>query len=213
MLNNRMLWLSLLMAIVVAANLDAQERRRRQAPAGKEPPHPPAVGEEVPGFELPKINAQDEDPTDGEVPTTKLEDLTKDHDVVLLVLRGWPGYQCPICSRQVGQFITKADQLTEHGVEVVMIYPGPADLLAAHAKEFQGDKTFPDNYHYLTDPDYKFTNAWGLRWEAPRETAYPSTFIIGKDGLLKFGHTSTTHGDRVNVETVVKELEKLKDES
>ena len=91
-----------------------------------------------------------------------------------------------------------------------MIYPGPADLLAEHAKEFQGANEFPENYHYLMDPDYKFTNAWGLRWEAPRETAYPSTFIIGADNKVKYGLTSTSHGGRESAAKVLVELAKLK---
>ena len=30
----------------------------------------------------------------------QLSDLTAKSDVVLVVLRGWPGYQCPICTRR-----------------------------------------------------------------------------------------------------------------
>ncbi|QDU87797.1 Redoxin [Pirellulimonas nuda] len=209
-------WLVLLAICASTLPSDAQQperqrqRQRRQAPAGKEAPHPPKVGDEAPAFELPKLNAEKkaDDKTTGDdaLPTVTLEQINNDGPVVLLVLRGWPGYQCPICSRQVGQFLSRSEQLAKQGVQLVLVYPGPADLLAEHAREFQGDRSFPAGVHYLIDPDYAFTNAWGLRWEAPRETAYASTFIIGKDGLIKFGNTSTTHGDRVDVETVLEEL-------
>lgn len=185
--------------IMEVSGQEQQPRGRRQATPGKEPPHPPAVGAEAPELEL--KNVKDE--------PISLKKLSDDHTVVLLVLRGWPGYQCPICSRQVGEFLEKEKEFAKLGVELVMIYPGPADLLAEHAKEFQGKQLFPEHFHYVMDPDYVFTNAWGLRWEAERETAYPSTFIVGKDGKIKYGVTSTTHGDRASAADVLKELAKL----
>ncbi|MEZ6060229.1 MAG: peroxiredoxin family protein [Planctomycetaceae bacterium] len=193
----------LTVSMVLASPAMSQERqrgRRSQAVPGKEPPHPPKVGEEVPDFELNNLKEH----------VVSLKKLTESGPVVVLVLRGWPGYQCPICSRQVGEFLTKKDEIQKAGASVVMIYPGPADLLAEHATEFQGTRDFPDNFHYVTDPDYKFTNAWGLRWEAPRETAYPSTFVIGKDRKVKFGMTSTSHGGRASANDVLEELAKLK---
>jgi hypothetical protein len=82
--------------------------------------------------------------------------------------------------------------------------------LADHATEFQGKLEFPDHFQYLLDPDYEFTNAWGLRWEAERETAYPSAFIVGRDRKIKFGVTSTTHGERASAAAMLKELAKLR---
>lgn len=203
----RLQFSSILLALVVlcAAGLstDSQEPQRRrirtQSVPGKQAPHPPEVGSTAPDFELKSPR--------GEV--TALHELIADQPVVLLVLRGWPGYQCPICSRQVGEFLDKGEEFAKHDAQVVMIYPGPSDLLAEHAEEFQGSREFPDNYHFLIDPDYGFTNAWGLRWEAERETAYPSTFIIGKNGKIKFGTTSTSHGGRASAALVLEELSKL----
>ena len=78
---------------------DGQENRgkRSQAVPGKDPPHPPAVGKDAPDFQLKNLNDE----------LVSLNKLTAEHNVVLVVLRGWPGYQCPICSRQVGEFLTK----------------------------------------------------------------------------------------------------------
>ena len=59
------------------------------------------------------------------------------------------------------------------------MYPGlPADL-DRRAKEFLAAQSpLPANVTLLIDPDCTFTNLYGLRWDAPRETAYPSTFLI-----------------------------------
>jgi thioredoxin-dependent peroxiredoxin len=165
-----------------------------------EPPKAPPVGEKAPEFSLKTLDDK----------TVKLSSLTAEQPVVLLMLRGWPGYQCPICTTQVREFSKSADAFAAKKVRVVMVYPGPADQLKEHAEEFLKDKTWPKDFIFLTDPDYAFTKAYGLRWDAPRETAYPSTFVIDRDGKVRFVKVSTTHGDRADVPTVLKALEGLK---
>ena len=92
------------------------------------------------------------------------------------------------------------------GAEVVMVYPGPSDDLKSHAADFLKDKDWPQDFLLVLDPDYSFTKAYGLRWDAPKETAYPSTFIIGKDNKVIFVHISKKHGDRVGAGEALKML-------
>jgi peroxiredoxin len=139
----------------------------------------------------------------------QLSTLNSNNPLVLIVLRGWPEYQCPVCSRQVGQFIDVADKFQELGANVLMIYPGPSNVLKEKAQEFAEDFTFPDNFHFALDPDYSMVNKYGLRWNAPRETAYPSTFVIDKTGKIVYSKISTTHGGRAAVEEVLEALGKL----
>ena len=160
-------------------------------------PATPAVGDKAADFSLKRL--------DGE--TVKLSELTKQSPVVLIVLRGYPGYQCPLCGKQVGRFIASASKLKEADAQVVMIYPGPSDALQKRAEEFVTGKTLPEDFHLLIDPDYKFTNAWKLRWNEKRETSYPSTFVIGKGGKVKFAKVSRTHGGRSSVKEVLRALE------
>lgn len=138
-----------------------------------------------------------------------LRGLTRESRVVLVVLRGWPGYQCPICSRQVQDFIAQADEFARRGARVVMIYPGPAEQLREHAKEFLENKQWPPAFLYVTDPDYTFTHAYGLRWSAPRETAYPSTFIVDRANIVRFAKVSRTHGGRTSAREVIDALDAL----
>ena len=126
--------------------------------------------------------------------------------VVLMVLRGFPGYQCPVCNKQVGQYLAAADKFKAKGATVLMVYPGPSKGLQEHAAEFVSGKTLPAGFHMLIDPDYTFTNAYDLRWDAKNETAYPSTFVIGKDRKVLFSKISKTHGDRADAADVLKAL-------
>jgi len=157
---------------------------------------PPTVGSSAPDFTLNTLDDQ----------SVRLDDLTAKGKVVLVVLRGWPGYQCPFCSRQAHDFVNHEKELAADGVQVVMVYPGPSDNLKSHAADFLKDKDWPKDFLLVLDPDYSFTKAYGLRWDAPRETAYPSTFIIGKGNKVTFAHISKQHGGRVSADTVLKSL-------
>ena len=157
---------------------------------------PPKVGEKAPDFALKTLDGQ----------SVRLNDLTARSDVVLVELRGWPGYQCPLCTIQVHDFVRNAEKIKATGVQVVMIYPGPADDLKAHATEFLSDKSWPEGYRFVLDPDFSVTKAYGLRWDAPGETAYPSTFIINQEGKVTYAHISREHGNRVVSDTVLKAL-------
>lgn len=129
--------------------------------------------------------------------------------MVLVVLRGYPSYQCPICGRQVTELRAKAAELAAAGARVVLVYPGPSVGLQARAREFLADARLPENFSLLIDPDYTFTKAYKLRWEAPQETAYPSTFVIGGDGVVRYAKVSTSHGGRAPVEEILEALAAL----
>jgi len=161
---------------------------------------PPAVGGAAPDFSLKTLDAK----------PVELKQLSATSPVILIVLRGWPGYQCPLCTRQVHDFVPHAAEFASAGAKVLMVYPGPAQNLEAHAQEFLRDKNWPKDFLFVIDPDYTFTSAYGLRWDAKGETAYPSTFIIDKNQKVRFAHISKQHGDRVSAATALKELNGLK---
>jgi peroxiredoxin Q/BCP len=160
---------------------------------------PPAVGDATPKLEL----------ENHDTGTVKLAEAIHKGPVVVMVLRGNPGYQCPLCTRQVGQFISAAKDFRSANATVIMVYPGPAAELAVKAGEFLKDTKLPDGFHLVTDPDYVFTNEWHLRWDAARETAYPSTFVVDKEGKIRFAKISKSHGDRAPVADVIRALQEL----
>ena len=44
------------------------------------------------------------------------KEVAKGNPLVLVVLRGWPGYQCPFCTRQFGDYLTNAERFEEIGL-------------------------------------------------------------------------------------------------
>lgn len=163
---------------------------------GAAPAKAPAVGDTAPDFTL---NALDGG-------AARLSALTAEGPLALVVLRGYPGYQCPICTRMVGEYLARADEFAQAGARVVFVYPGPAEGLTAHAEEFVRGRDYPAHFRFLLDPDFKFTHAYGLRWDAPQETAYPSTFVLDRAGRVAYAKVSTTHGDRAPVADVLAAL-------
>ena len=114
------------------------------------------------------------------------------------------GYDLILVARNGEKLKSLADRLTaETGRSVKAL---PADL-GDKAKEFlakQGE--LPANFNLVIDPDYKMTNQYGLRWDAPHETAYPSTFILDRKGIVLYRKISHAHGDRSSADEVLAEL-------
>lgn len=161
---------------------------------------PPKVAQTAPDFQLKTPEGKQ----------VTLTNMRKNGPVVVVVLRGFPGYQCPVCTRQVGSLLKAAKDFNAAEATVVFVYPGAAKELEKKAKEFLKDTELPKPFVLVTDPDYKFTNAYGLRWDAVRETAYPSTFVIGKDGKVTFALVSSGHRGRSKTEDVVAAVKKTK---
>jgi peroxiredoxin len=130
----------------------------------------------------------------------RLSDVVSKGPVVLVVLRGYPGYQCPYCNRQVQDFIQKSQGFADAGAHVILVCPGPPQDLNTQANEFLTDKTFPANFDLVLDPGYEFTNQYGLRWDAAQETAYPSTFLIDRQGVVFFSKIVKEHAGLENGE-------------
>jgi len=183
---NRRVFAAVLMSVVTAA-VAAQGA-------------PPAVGDKARDFTLRRLDGQ----------KIQLSALTKDGPVVMLMLRGWVGYQCPICNRQVGDFLSHAKEFQAAGANVVMVYPGAADLVQGKAEDFVTGKTLPDKFHFVIDPDLKTVNLYNLRWNVPNETAYPSSFVFDRTGTVKFAKISQSHGDRSSAADILAVLSTLK---
>ena len=183
-----------LLAAVLAAGVSIiQPAVLAQAPAA-----PPAVGQKAPDFTL--------DGLDGS--PMKLSAELQKGPVVLVLLRGWPNYQCPFCVRQYGDFIAHKAELAAAGARVIWIYPGAADV-KQHAEAFVAKSEVPPNFRLALDSAYAFTNAYHLRWEAKDETTYPSTFVVDRGGVIRWALVSKEHGGRAAAADVVAALAKL----
>ena len=75
----------------------------------------PVVGDKAPDFTLP-------------TPSGKAVTMSSEqhgHCLILVLLRGYPGYQCPFCVRQVHDFVKHASDFAAKNTRVLLVYPGP----------------------------------------------------------------------------------------
>ncbi len=161
----------------------------------------PGVGAKAPDFTLSTPEGQ----------SVRLSDLTAKGSVVLIFLRGFPGYQCPYCQKQAHDFQINASKFAALNTHLLLVYPGPPADLDQHAKDFLSkEEALPANFHLVIDPDYKVTNQYSLRWDAPHETAYPSTFLIDPSRNIFYQKVSHSHADRTSAEDILTELKQSK---
>ncbi|TWT82487.1 AhpC/TSA family protein [Planctomycetes bacterium CA13] len=161
---------------------------------------PLAVGDKAINFELPII---------GENSYVNLEDEIRKGPVVVVVLRGYPGYQCPLCNQQVSSLINRAKKLAESCQRVILVYPGKANMLEQHAEEFMGSRSIPDPMVMVRDDAMKMVTEWGIRWNSPRETAYPATYVINQNGRVAWSKISDSHAGRSRPEEILQAIRKL----
>jgi peroxiredoxin len=158
------------------------------------------VGDRVIDFELPVVGGEE---------YLSLRDEYEQGAVVVIVLRGYPGDQCPVCRGQVRSLANRAKGLAQQAHRVILVYPGEGTLLKRHAEQFMGSRSLPQPLVLVRDDEMKMVASWGLRWRAHRETAYPATYIIDRNGRIRWKKVSESHAGRSTVEEILKELRKL----
>ncbi len=160
----------------------------------------PEVGQRAIDFELPIVNGE------GYV---SLSDTYKAGPTVLIFLRGYPVYQCPIDSTQVNSLVNRAKVLSQSAHRVVLVYPGAAKGLERHAEQFLASRKMPEPLVIVRDDDMNVVNQWGVRWDDHGETAYPATFVLDQYGRIAWKKVSRSHAERSSIEEILKELRKL----
>jgi peroxiredoxin len=158
------------------------------------------VGDRAIDFDLPVVGGEE---------YLTLRDEFKEGPVVVIVLRGYPGYQCPLCSEQVSSIRNRARALASVAHRVILVYPGQGTRLQRQAKQFMGSRSLPDPLVIVRDQEMKMVTEWGLRWDTPRETAYPAAYIIDRNGRVRWLKVSDNHAGRASVAEIVRELRKL----
>lgn len=160
----------------------------------------PAVGDRARDFELPVVGGEG---------FLRLSDHYAQGEIVLIVLRGFPGYQCPLCNRQMAALANRAKALAGEAHRVILVYPGESADLQRHAEEFMGSRSLPEPLVIVRDDGMKMVQEWGLRWDGRSETAYPASFVIDRHGRIRWKLVSQSHAGRSTVEEILKELRKL----
>ena len=178
---------AMLVMATLGASAHAQSTRRNRGP------QPPAVGDKAKNFRLRNFDGA----------PVELNQLTHYGPVTVVFLRGYPNEQSAICRSQFKEFIAEAENFEEMQSSVVFVYPGDRKDLAEHARDFAKRIDVPRDFYLVVDSDFGLTNAYGLRWNFLRETAYPCTMVIDRKGTVRYVKTSNHHGGRSKPQDVL----------
>lgn len=138
--------------------------------------------------------------------TVDLRKFRGQKHLVLVVTRGFPGYVCPNCSTQVSRLITNYAEFSKRDAEVLVVFPGPTEHLADFLKDTKsknGSTAVP--FPILLDEDFKAIQQLGIK----ADLAKPSTYIVDKQGQVRFAYVGTTSTDRPSVKAILNQLDAI----
>ncbi|WP_291966004.1 peroxiredoxin-like family protein [Maribacter sp.] len=171
------------------------------------------IGQKAPDFELP--NAVGE--------TISLSDLRAKGAVVVTFYRGdW----CPYCNLQLRALQARLTEIQALGATLVAISPQVPDGSLTKSEINEMD------FIVLSDQNAKVAAEYGVAWDVPEflldhmridrsldlETInngngnilpIPATFILGKDGFVKWSYVNVDYRTRSEPEEIIAELKKL----
>lgn len=136
----------------------------------------------------------------------RLSDYRGKKNVVLVFTRGFSGILCPLCATQTSRLISNYPEIQQRGSEVLLVYPGKERLdefiAAAQKAESQVDSVpFP----IVLDPDLAAVKFFDI----VDELALPSTYILDKEGRVRFAYVGKDPSDRPSIKALLAQLDNL----
>lgn len=152
----------------------------------------PRIHSPAPDFTLPDISGK----------KVNLSNFKDKKNVILTFYRGWVGYWCSNCKRQLVQLMKDYDKLTKYDAELVLISPSDEkktkEFLNILEKESSSKVSFP----VLIDSGHKVVELY----KVTGNKAIPSVFIIDKKGTLRFKYIGQDVSDRPTTEHLIEIL-------
>ncbi len=151
--------------------------------------------------------------TDKDGNEVQLADIMTQEYLVLVVTRGWFGGVCFYCASQTSQWARRFDELEPYDAQIAVIFPTETKEDASKLDELnqriKGGEIPNENIPYpiLLDINLASVDKLGIR----AELAKPSTYIIDRKGRVRFAYVGESIADRPNVDSVLRQLGKLKD--
>jgi peroxiredoxin len=143
-------------------------------------------------------------------------------NLVLVVTRGFVGSEtqvdgtsqgnfCTFCSTQTSRMIANYSKFKQRNAEVLVVFPiarqsdaGALDRFATHV---QGDKKAAVDapFPLLLDVDLAAVDALGIRADLSK----PATYILDKQGEVRFAYVGQSLSDRPSVKALLDQLDQI----
>ncbi len=144
----------------------------------------------------------------------KLSDYIGPKHLVLVITRGYYGDICIYCSTQVSRLIARYDEFNEQDAQVVVVYPlrreGDKrrldDFVKSTEEKLETQKKPP--FPILLDVELNAVN----KLDIAEQLAKPATYIIDKQGEVRFAYVGANPQDRPSVTSMITQLKELNSE-
>ena len=149
--------------------------------------------------------------TDTEGNEVALADMMSRDYLVLVITRGWYGGVCVYCASQSSRWARRFDELEPYDAQLAIVFPTEsveeADKVEELTKRIKGGQIPNDRIPYpiLLDINLKTVDQLGIR----SELAKPSTYIIDREGRVRFAYVGKSIADRPTVDSVLAQLSRL----
>jgi peroxiredoxin len=127
-------------------------------------------------------------------------------NLVVVVMRGYPGFICPNCSAQTSRLISNYPEFTKRDAEVVVLFPGPTEHLndyIATSRRQASDQEMP--FPIVLDENFAVVDRLGIRGDL----AKPSTYIVDKQGQVRFAYVGANSADRPSLKAMLDQLDAI----
>lgn len=138
--------------------------------------------------------------------TVRLDQFQGQQNILLVFTRGFSGMLCPFCTTQTSRLIANYDKFKARDTEVLLVYPGSKAQLPEFKQasmDMSGSDSFP--FPVLLDEDLAAVKRLGIA----AHLAYPSTFIIDKQGQVRLSYVGSNPADRPSIKALLSQLDRL----
>lgn len=150
--------------------------------------------------------------TDKDGNDVELSEIMSGDYLVLVVTRGWYGGVCFYCASQTSRWARRYDELSPYNAQLVVIFPTETEedtvKLSELTDRIRGGDIKNENIPYpiLLDINLKGVDQLGIR----SELAKPATYIVDREGRVRFAYVGESIADRPSVDSVLAQLASLK---
>lgn len=141
----------------------------------------------------------------------QLSDVMTQDYLVLVVTRGWFGGVCFYCASQTSRWARRFDELAPYKAQLVVIFPTETAeesvKLGELAKSIKGGEIPNEEIPFpiLLDINLTSVDQLGIR----SELAKPATYIIDREGRVRFAYVGESIADRPTVDSILEQLTSL----
>lgn len=132
--------------------------------------------------------------------------------LLIVVLRGFVGEVCIYCVAQTEALARCQERLTELGIEVLVVYPGPKENEVAFEEAYKQTfgKEKPPYRIFYDDPAAENRDGIVQKLGIAGDLAYPTTLIVDEQGKITYAYTGAHRADRPAAKALIKLIEGMK---